>query len=158
MTEPSLRDLLGKLSELAPARPPASQAEIDSSERRLGIRLSADFACAYATLNGTIEPTPVENGWIELWPLMRWFTVEEYVRDWPEPERKGFAALSSAIVFADYSIESWHYAAHFSATSVQPAASIYLLHLQPHLVADSLQGFLAAALVDDPAIYPPTTA
>jgi hypothetical protein len=36
--------------------------------------------------------------------------------------------------------------------------SIYLLHLQPHLVADSLQGFLAAALVDDPAIYPPTTA
>jgi hypothetical protein len=103
----------------------------------------------------TADGTPLENGWFELWSLTRWYTVDEYVRDWPATDRNKFRDIGAAIVFADYSIESWHYAVHFSPDSTMPTAPIYLLHLQPYLVAKSLRGFLAAALVDGPEIYPP---
>jgi len=119
--------------------------------------VSSDFYDAYSRLNGTVEPTPLDNGWFELWPLSRWSTVAEYVQDWPEGQI-AFKDITSAIVFADYSLESWHYAAHFSAGSRMRSSPIYLLHLRPHLVADSLRAFLASALVDGAEIYPPASA
>ena len=154
-TEQNLSLLLERLALVAPVRRPATEEAIRAVERRLGIRLSSEFRNTYLRLDGTADGTPPENGWFELWPLARWYTVEQYVQDWSEPERGRFKDLGAAIVFADYSIESWHYAVDFSADSSKPTAPIYLLHLQPYLVSESLEGFLAAALVDGPEIYPP---
>lgn len=153
--EQSLSVLLDRLASVAPVRPPATVEAIGAVERRLGIRVSSEFRAAYLRLDGTTDGTPPENGWFELWPLSRWKTVEEYVRDWPEG-REGFKDIGGAIVFADYSIECWHYAAQFSPDCMMPTAPIYLLHLRPYLIANSLERFLAAALVDGPEIYPPS--
>jgi hypothetical protein len=128
--------------------------DLETAERRLGIRISDDFAFVYRRLNGTTEPTPPDNGWIQLWRVEQWYTVEEYVRDWSEPDRGSFRQIFSAIVFADYSLDSWHYAASFSTAAREQSAPIYLLHLKPFLVAESLGAFLAAALIDSPEIYP----
>ena len=154
-TEPSLSVLLDRLASLVAVNPPATEEAIDDVERRLRIRMTSDFREVYLRLNGTADGTPLENGWFELWSLTRWYTVDEYVRDWPAADRDRFKDIGAAIVFADYSIESWHYAVHFSPDSTMPTAPIYLLHLQPYFVAKSLGGFLAAALVDGPEIYPP---
>jgi hypothetical protein len=153
--EASLSILLDRLAGLAGAEPPATTKAIEAVERRLGIRLSAEFREAYLRLNGTVDGTPVENGWFELWALERWYSVEQYVRDLPDWSRSEFADISRAIVFADYSIESWHYAALFSFEASTATTPIYLLHARPSLAANSLNEFLAAALVDGPEIYPP---
>jgi SMI1/KNR4 family protein SUKH-1 len=117
MTEPNLSALLERLSAVVQVRPPATDKAIEAAERRLGIRVSSDFRAVYERLDGTADSTPYENGWFELWSLSKWYTVAEYVKDWSEG-RKEFEPLEGAVLFADYSIESWHYAAHFSRDSV----------------------------------------
>ena len=154
MTRQSLSDLLERLATLVPVRKPAPQAEIHAVEQRLGIRISDDFAFVYERLNGTTEPTLPENGWFQLWRLDQWYTVEEYVRDWPERDRQAFRQISSAVVFADYSLESYHFAARFSGTSREQASPIFALTIKPYLVTESLGAFLASALVDGAEMYP----
>jgi hypothetical protein len=156
--EQSLPAVVAKLASIVDLRPPATDETIAAVERRFGVRLSSDFREVYGRLDGTADGTPPENGWIELWSMARWYTVEEYVQEWPLENRAKFKDIAAAVVFADYSIESWHYAAVFSSEVLRPTASIYLLHRQPYLVSESLNGFLEAALVDGPAIYPPSAA
>ena len=154
-TEPSLPVLLDRLASLVTVNPAATDQAIDAVERRLRIRMTSDFREVYLRLNGTADGTPLENGWFQLWSLARWYSVDEYVQHWPAADRNKFKDIGAAIVFADYSIESWHYAVHFSRDSTMSTSPIYLLHLQPYFVATSLRGFLAAALVDGSEVYPP---
>lgn len=155
MPSANLEALVARLITLAPANGPTSAAEIDSHERRLGFRLSDDFRFVFERLNGTWNATDFDHGWLQLWSLRRWETVDHYVRSWPNASREAFHEIGSALVFADSSLESWHFAAAFSTASRQPTSTIYLLHLQPHRIAASLGEFLEAALVDGPLIYPP---
>lgn len=155
MAPPNLEALVARLITLAPANGRTSAAEIDEHERRLGVRLSDDFRFVFERLNGTWDATDLDHGWLQLWSLRRWETVDHHVRSWPDATRGPFREIASALVFADYSLESWHYAAVFSTASRRPTSAIYLLHLQPYRIAASLGEFLEAALVDGPLIHPP---
>src|SRR6185436_15429882 len=95
-TEQSLSVLLDRLVSLVPIRRPATEEAISAVERRLGIHVSADFREAYLRFDGTADGTPPENGWLELWSLARWHTVEEYVQDWPKADQDRFRDIGAA--------------------------------------------------------------
>src|SRR5262245_46700820 len=97
-TDPSLSVLLDRLASVVAVNPPATEEAIDAVERRLRIRMTSEFREVYLRLNGTADGTPLENGWFELWALTRWYTVDEYIRDWPAADRNKFKDIGAAIV------------------------------------------------------------
>jgi cell wall assembly regulator SMI1 len=129
------------------ARRGASPDEILTAERRLGVTLPNDVRELVAAFDGSDEATPVENGWVTFWSLAAWRKVSTV------PELSD-SPLTDAIAFADYSLESWHYALDVGPDSTR--SDVYLisgLPEQPPLVAPSLSDFLQAIIDDGEALY-----
>ncbi len=93
---------------------PAVLGELES---RFRVRLPADVRAFYSRMDGT-DMLDANHGLITLWPLERWTRLGEeapqYAKDAP----------SDAIVFADYSLWCWAYAAEFD-----PASERTIVHI-----------------------------
>ena len=140
MTIADLASRIAAIEGVLP-RPGATAAEIEATERRLGIALPEELRQLVAVMDGCDGATPPDGSWTEFWPLDRWRRVGDSgsTGDYPH-----------AIIFADYCQLSWWYA-------FEPAEDgrVRVLKIAgpDSVVAGSLAEFLDAVLRDDPRIY-----
>ena len=98
-------------------RPPADPASLADLETRLRVRLPSDVRAFYSRMDGT-DMLDADHSWITLWPLDRWKRVDQEAPQYADD------APSGAIVFADYSLWCWAYAAEF-----EPASERTIVHI-----------------------------
>jgi hypothetical protein len=101
----------------ATRRGPANPTAFTDLESRLHVKLPSDVRAFYSRMDGT-DLLDAEHGLITLWPLDRWTRLDQeaaqYAKDAP----------AGAIVFADYSLWCWAYAAEF-----EPGSERTIVHI-----------------------------
>jgi hypothetical protein len=90
----------------AKRRSPADPAALTDVESRFRVRLPSDVRAFYSRMDGT-DMLDANHGLITLWPLDRWTRLDQEAPQYAE------SASPAAIVFADYSLWCWAYAAEF---------------------------------------------
>ncbi len=127
-------------------RPPATEHDILSVERRLRMRLPDDIRNFYSRVGGCDEATPVEQGWVTFWPFERW-------------ERATSVAGGDGadlVLVADHCLSSWWYAIPSSGGASAPVLIVDGLR-PPRVVASTFSAFAEAIFKDDASIYPELT-
>jgi len=139
----NIDDTLAAIAKVVGLAPAARPADLASAERRLGCQLPAQLRAFYLRANGTLDATPVENGWTRLWSAAEWRNVSTLSLG------SVYSSVSDAIVVADYSLESWWYALGLDE-------AVYIVDgLRPaRPVAGSFLEFVALLLNDRKEIYP----
>lgn len=126
-------------------RPPAGPAALAAVESRFRLRLPSDVRAFYSTMDGT-DMLDADHGLITLWPLDRWTTLEQEA---PEHARD---APVDAIVFADYSLWGWAYAAEFEPGSQR--MTVHVVGRGPGApIAGTFTEFLELIVTDDRRLY-----
>lgn len=121
--------------------PAATSDDLIAAETRLERTIPSELKELLRVMDGCEGTTPGDQSWTAFWPVRRWRPVAE----WGSTNR-----FSHAIIFADYSLESWWYAFEpMSAGRVR----IVKINGPDCVVAESLVEFLDAVLRDDPKIY-----
>ena len=101
----------------AKRRPPADSAALTDLESRLHVKLPSDVRAFYSRMDGT-DMLEADHGWITLWPLERWTRLDDEAPQYAKDAPRG------AIVFADYSLWCWAYAAQFEPVSERTTVHI----------------------------------
>jgi cell wall assembly regulator SMI1 len=142
MTVAELASRIRSIEGVMPNRG-ATQDQIAAVEVRLGVALPSELKQLVAVMNGCDGETPVDQGWIHLWPLQLW----ERVAESGSTDR-----YADAIMFADHCQHSWMYA--FEAAGGDKVR-ILKINGPDGVVCESLAEFLEAVLIDDPNLYGP---
>ena len=132
------------LAHVVELGPPASMDDLSSAAIRLGYSIPPELAAFYLRANGTMDATPVENGWTSLWMVSKWKPVRELPL-----ETQDYTECNEAIVVADYSLDSWWYA-------VDRRGAVYIVDgaLPARVVAATFTAFIMMLIEDDARIYP----
>lgn len=129
-------------------RPPADPAAFADLEFRFDLKLPADVRAFYSRMDGT-DMLDADHGLITLWPLDRWNRLD---REDPQHAKAG---LADAIVFADYSIWCWAYAAQF-----EPGSERMTVHIigggAGVPIAETFTEFLELIVTDSKRLYEET--
>jgi hypothetical protein len=138
--------VVATLGQVIALQPPASQKALLKAERRFG-PIPHELRDFYARANGTVEATPVKNGWTRLWSMNEWCSVSSLGCG------PVYDDVQNAIVVADYSLESWWYAVDIGPVF---GGSVYIVDggRPTRVVARSFGAFVSMVVQDDQDIYP----
>lgn len=152
-------DWLGRLAEhwkqrgLLPIIQPASEADIESFERRYSVHMPLPIRSYFQSLNGmNSQPGKDldENGF-RFMPLAEVCSVGEFTAAMRWKIDPAIIGFSTAFVFIDYL--QWCGAYAFESGSINGGA-IYLLGVpQPRIIAPSFDHFVDLYLEDSMSIY-----
>src|SRR5580765_4717058 len=113
-------------------RAPAGPVALADLEFRFRLKLPADVRAFYSRMDGT-DMLDADHGLITLWPLDRWNRLDQEVPKYAK------AVLADAIVFADYSLWCWAYAAQFEPGSER---------MTVHIIGGSASGPIAETFTE----------
>ena len=111
--------------------------------------LPADARALVSVFDGSVDSTPVANGWVTFWPMSAWQRAGDI------DDLEVADDLRDVILFADHSLDSWWYALRIDPQFSQ--SRVYCVTGVPKrdcLVAATLSDFLQAIIDDGNTLYP----
>lgn len=112
--------------------PGISERQLEDFRLRVSAELPPSVTAFYREMNGTPGHTPVELGWIRIWPLEEVSLARDIVGD----ELPGFA------VIADHGECAWYYAVPVRTPREGPVPVFRIGVGEPEQVSDDFERFL----------------